>query len=70
MAEISRWATTQARAEVPCTHCGAAVNESCTTPKGLLSIQHIARGKAYIDKIGRKEFFLRHRVRVTQLGGQ
>jgi len=63
MAEISRWANTQATAEVACPRCGMQAGVECRTPKmrRLFTI-HTERGNAYFAKIGRDEWLRRYSI--------
>lgn len=58
---ISRWANTQATAEIQCPRCGVEPGQHCRTPKGReTSMPHGERTELYFETIGRKEFDRRH----------
>jgi len=62
--KISAWANTQTIREVGCPKCGAKKGHDCVMPSGRRYFcPHWQRGKAYRDKIGRKEFNRRHSIR-------
>ena len=66
--QVSKWAFTQATAEVSCDKCKAAPGEPCKTPKGRKALEpHTHRSLAYMNSIGKEEFTKRHSIKVLSI---
>jgi hypothetical protein len=63
---LTGWASTDARITVGCPKCNASKGFYCVTPVGRKAAQnHMERGAAYLQFIGREEFDRRHSVAAT-----
>jgi len=63
MNPISKFALSQAVAEVVCPKCGAQIGELCVKPSGRKALTtHVERATAYRQLIGDIEFRRRHTI--------